>query len=192
MTKNLDTLDEVINFLYLMHRTIQTPSGRGLYGIKSLRKSNGVQIPFEEVAGFKISNCAVQSYNSIMIETIGKSHFSIKVQDKDTKQYKMVTIDYPVTSRLFLANLAVVDIYDHCVHFYSHSGIDFSYIEQTTSAVVKAMTEWVHNDHGNIIARWMDKQSPVSQLLEQLEDKRIQIDVVSKDTRNLVLDEMDF
>ena len=113
--KTLDHLTEVVEYLKRKHPGVRgTMAQSGVYAMKFLRKENGDRLMFEEISGFRIIDCEIKKDTLIITQLASGYSFRNK--------FKQV-----MSSRLFLNDLMLINVYDHCAQFYSHSSIDFAY-----------------------------------------------------------------
>ena len=152
--KVYSTLSDIVAYINKTHRFLRTSSG--VYGIKLFRKANGKRIPFEEMKGLKIHDIAVHNRNTLIIEQVGCG-FQFKSNVKHI--YK---------AKLFLTNLAVVNVYDERAEFFTMEGIDFCYIQNDYIVNIKMLMEWVNNDPGILRAQWIHEDPDVQKILEDI------------------------
>lgn len=161
--KRYETLEEVVQYITKRHRYIKVPvsgvsgpsSKGGAYALKMLRKPNGKRIIFEEVKNFRIFDWVVHPDNVLCIDTIAVG-MAFKGQHTISQ-----------SARLFLQDLAVINVYDHSAEFFSRSSIDFTYIEHSYAAQQQILHEWVRGDPGILRAQWLDPNDDIERLLEE-------------------------
>lgn len=153
--KICDSLSEIIQFIKHRHPYISQTKG-GVYAMKLLRRNDGSRIPFEEMNGFKIFNMLPFGENGLVVESLAAG-YAFKGSFKHT-----------VSSKLFLHNLAVINVYDHKTEFYSIKGIDFVYIENTYDSQVQMLQEWIDNDPGILRAQWCHNNTEIEKILHEI------------------------
>ena len=158
------SLTDLVDYINKTHHFLKTSSG--VYGIKLLRKANGKRIPFEEIKGLKIHDISVHNKDTVVIEQAG---FGLQFKSNVKHIYK---------AKLFLSNLAVVNVYDERTAFFTIDNIDFCYIQNNYSVNVKMLKEWINHDPGILRAQWVNKDSDVHKILDEIGgDRKIKISV---------------
>ncbi len=138
------TLSEVVDFIKKKHTHIN--HNKGVYALKLIRQPDGTRLPFEEMRGLKIKKITVENNNTLVIEQ--QSH-GLAFRGNKT---------YVFDARMFLQNLAMINIYDYSAEFLTVNSIDFTYIQQTQQAEVVMLSEWINGETGVVRAQWlMDK-----------------------------------
>jgi hypothetical protein len=148
------TLPEIVENIKTTHRFLHNSTG--IYGIKLLRKANGKRYPFEEIKGLRIQDFSMPDKNTLVIEQVGLGF-----------QFKS-NVKHIYTAKLYLSNLAVINVYDERAEFFTVEGIDFCYIHNDYVVNVKMLKEWVNNDPGIVRARWINENDDVQKLLEDI------------------------
>lgn len=143
--KQCKCLSEIVDFIRSKHRNI-ADRGKGVTGYKILRKPSGQRILFEEIKGWRILKFDVHKENCLSIDT-----FAAGLQFRGKSEIKS-------SSRMFLDDLLIINVYDNSAEFLTLSSIDFSYIESDYKVEIQVLTEWVNSNPGIIRAQWV---SPV-------------------------------
>jgi len=150
MTKSvrkLETLLDVITFIGNKHKSIGL-NNAGVYALKLLRQSDGTRIPFEEMQGIRIKDFIIQNDNSLVVEQ--------EAHGTAFRGRKSITYD----ARIYLSNLAMINIYDYSAEFLTVNSVDFVYIENTKNASVVMMSEWINEQPGVLRGQWfMDRHA---------------------------------
>ncbi len=155
--KTLSSLEEVVDFIKKKHSAINKP-GNGVYGLKFLRKSDGKRVMFEEIQGLKLFDWKI-SGTELIIHQLAVGF-----------EFKGKTKKHTLSSTLFLRDLVMINIYDHCAQFFSHESIDFAYVEDEYIAHVEHLIEWMNDgDGGSILrAQWISPDKNIDRLLEEI------------------------
>ena len=173
--KRYDTLDELITFIQSKHRKINSKQA-GVVGYKLLRKPDGRRILFEEIKGFRIFRFKPVDDRTLIVDTLATG-FTFRNNEKIT-----------VSSRMFLTDLAVINVYDHRAEFFSSSSVDFAYIEDDKGVELQMLEEYIHDDAGIVRAQWLSKDENVDKILEELAGGRNeQVQLSSEQPRFLQL-----
>lgn len=147
MKKSIQTfqaLSEIVEFI--KHKHVHIRGNKGVYALKLIRQPDGTRIPFEEMRGVRIKNFIVDDDNTLVIEQ--HSH-GIAFPGRSTHVFD---------ARIFLSNLAMVNVYDYSAEFLTIDSIDFTYILQTKEASVVMLSEWINDEPGILRAQWfMDR-----------------------------------
>ena len=157
--KKCSTLDEIVAQIKSFHRFLHSNSG--VYGIKLLRKHDGKRMPFEEIKGLKIKDIDIYNKNTIVIEQAG---YGFQLNSKTKHVY---------SAKLYLENLAVINVYDERAEFFTIEGIDFCYMENgnyTTN--IKMLKEWINNDPGIMRSQWVNENSDAQRILDEVGGNR--------------------
>lgn len=158
-------MSDIIEHIKKTHRFLKNSSG--VYGIKMLRKPNGKRVPFEEIKGLRIQDIDIHGKNTVVIEQAGYG-FQFKSQVKHV--YK---------AKLFLANLAVINVYDERAEFFTNDNIDFCYLQNDYAVNVKMLKEWVNNDPGVLRYQWINEDSDVQKILDNIgTDRKVKVAVL--------------
>lgn len=153
--KKYDTIDKIVKFMMRKHPDIKN-TRQGVSAWKFLLKPNGSRVPFESSQGFKIIEFDVFDNNTLIIEQAAFG-YEFHSQIKST-----------ASSRLYLTNLAVINVYDHKTEFYSFDTIDFVYIVNTHESKIVMMQEWIDCEMSILRAQWTSPDSRVEQLLNEI------------------------
>lgn len=156
--KHFDTLDDILVFMKKKHKDVNTPR-KGCYAIKMLRNAVGVRVPFEEMKGFRIHDFHVFD-DAVVIDQIARSEF--KKNDIHT-----------VSSRLFLLDLIMINVYDHQTDFYSRDSIDFVYIENSIDSKAQMLVAWENPTPGPLRAQWVRNDPQIDRLLAEIGSHRV-------------------
>lgn len=143
--KTFETLSEIVKFIERSHTHIN--SNNGVYALKLLRHPDGTRVPFEEMRGIRIQKFIVDDDNTLIIQQ--HSHGKTIRWAEDTR-----SLTYVFDARMFLSNLAMVNVYDYSAEFLTVNSIDFTYIEQTKEASVVMLSEWLNEQPGILRAQW--------------------------------------
>jgi len=161
--KQYQTIDEIVKYITKHHLYIKEPvSGQGpmekggAYALKMFRKSDGKRIIFEETKNFRIFDWNVHDKNMLCIDTI-----AVGLAFKGHKKISQ-------SSRLFLHDLAVINVYDHSAEFYSRNSIDFAYVEHSYESEQQILQEWVRGSPGIMRAQWVNEEDDIDRLLTEL------------------------
>lgn len=135
-----ETLHDVVEYITKKHSHLQ--SMKGVYALKLLRQADGSRIPFEEMSGIRIKKFTIFTNNTLILEqhSHGYTYKNQNIQNFD--------------ARLYLSNLAMINIYDYSAEFLTIDSIDFTYIEQSKEARVVMMSEWINEEPGILRAQW--------------------------------------
>jgi len=153
--KKYDTIDKIVKFMMRKHPDVKS-TRQGVNAWKFLLKSNGTRIPFESSRGFKIIEFDVFDNDTLIIEQAAFGYeFHSQVKSTDS-------------SRLYLTNLAVINVYDHKTEFYSFDTIDFVYIVNSYESKIVMLQEWIDHEPSILRAQWTSPDSRVEQLLNEI------------------------
>lgn len=153
--KRFETLPDLMTFIQTKHRKINSKQG-GVQGYKMFRKPDGRRILFEEIKGFRIFRFQAVDDRTLTIDTLATG-FAFRNNEKIT-----------VSSRLFLPDLAVINVYDHRAEFFSSSSIDFAYIEDDKVVELQMLEEYINDDPGIVRAQWLAKDDDVDRILDEV------------------------
>lgn len=160
--RRFQTLNDSIAFLTKRHKHI-SKSSEGVYGMKFV-KFNGERILVEEINGLRLFNYHIHDDTDLVITQFA-SGISFRGQSKIT-----------MTSRLFLPNMLLLNIYDHGAEFFTEDSIDFAYVINDISNDVKFLDSMIHPKikagHGSLRGHWMRDCDKLDKLLEELSQGR--------------------
>ena len=166
--KSYDALEGIITYILKKHKYIkQAVTGVGLYNkggvyaLKMLRKPSGKRIIFEEIKNFRIIKWEAFNINTLIIDTFATG-ISFKGKEKVSQ-----------SSRLFLNDLAVINVYDYTAEFYSRSSIDFSYVYNSHESHQQALNYFVQEKIAPLRAQWVDPDDDLDRLMEELSIGRV-------------------
>lgn len=154
--KTYNTLNEIVAYIQNKHPSISSVPGGGVNGWKLLRQPDGTRIPVEAMEGFKIVKFEIHNENTLIITQLA-SGYTFKGGYKHTQ-----------SSTLFLRDLVVVNVHDHCAEFLSSSSIDFSYVINNHDAKVQMLHEWIHADPSTVRASWHHRDKNVERILDEI------------------------
>ncbi len=140
------TLSEIVEFIKNKHTHLNHTNG--VYALKLIRQADGTRLPFEEMRGVRIKNFIVDDDNTLVIEQ--HSHGKMLRGGLPSSYAPSHVFD----ARIFLTNLAMVNVYDYSAEFLTVDSIDFTYIEQTKEASVVMLSEWLNEQPGILRAQW--------------------------------------
>lgn len=151
--KRCETIQEVMEYILRNHRALK--SGSGFHGYKFFRKADGSRIPFESVDGFRIFNFECDK-TSLRVDQMASG---FEYRGKQRVQQ---------SSRLWLTDLVMINVYSHSAEFFSQSSIDFSYIEKTFDSEIELLSEWTRNVVPVLRAQWVAKDNDIDRILDDL------------------------
>lgn len=154
--KRFEDLKDMLGYIGNKHRQLRAVTGKGVYGSLLSRNRDGSRIQFGLIQGLKIKNFDVYDDNTIVLEYFGAGY-----QFKGKQRQVM-------SARLFLADIQVVNVYDHSAEFFSKNSIDFTYMLQDYVAEMEALQQWVSQSPDLLRAQWLSKDDRVDQLLDEI------------------------
>ncbi len=163
--KTLKSLADVAKFMKRNHSGLNARSEDGIFGMQFLKKSTGEREMTMDIRGFKIVDIKVDNMDLIL--QIYAGGYSFKGQRK-----------HVISSRLFLRNLVLINMYDHCAQFYSNGWIDFAYVEENLAAQIEHFTEWIYGQsnegsRGVLRAQWVAPYDDIDKILDEVVDGRL-------------------
>lgn len=162
--KKCSNIDEIIEYIQRKHRLVNSRSA-GVHAFKMLRKPSGRRILFEEIHGWRIFKHKVFDETSMTIETLATG-----LQFKGHKEVR-------ASSKLYLDDLVVINVYDHCAEFFTGSSIDFAYVESDYAAEIELLSEWINNDPGVLRAQWLTPNDDYNRILDEISTGGRQIEL---------------
>lgn len=153
--KRCATLDEIVEYIQKKHRQVNARNA-GVHAFKILRKPSGRRILFEEIHGWRIFKHKVFNDSTLVIDTLATG-----LQFRGNKEVR-------ASSKLFLEDLMVINVYDHRAEFFSSSSIDFAYVEAEYAVELQLLSEWVNEDPGVMRAQWINPQEDYDKILDEL------------------------
>ena len=153
--KRFDVLADLVPYIIRKHPFIRSTRS-GVEAYKFFRKPDGRRIPFEHMNGFRIFDMGAYDSNTLVIDQLAAG-YTFRNHNKCT-----------VSSKLFLTNLALVNVYDSRAEFFSWDSIDFSYVENNHMTSIHMLHEWQRGDPGILRAQWVCENDSVDKLLERL------------------------
>lgn len=153
--RRFNALNDLVPYILRKHPFLGSTRG-GVEAYKFIRKLDGRRIPFEHMHGFRIFDMGAFDQNTLVVDQIAAGY--------EFKKHKKCT----VSSKLFLTNLALVNIYDVRAEFFSWDSIDFSYVENEHMTSIHMLHEWQRGDPGILRAQWICENDSVDKLLERL------------------------
>lgn len=153
--KRCTTLDEIVEFIQRKHRMVNARNA-GVHAFKLLRKPSGRRILFEEIHGWRIFKHKVFNETTLVIDTLATG-----LQFKGNKEVR-------ASSKLFLDDLMVVNVYDHRAEFFSGSSIDFVYVEADYAVELEMLSEWVNEKPGIMRAQWLNPKEDYDKILDEI------------------------
>jgi hypothetical protein len=152
--QRFDSLDEIIQFIQNKHKSLSRM--KGVYGYKMLKRHEGSRIPFEEVKGLTLKQMDVVGDRSVVIDLCCLGY--------EFKKQMIMSFN----SRLFLNNLAVINVYDHKTEFFSFDCVDFVYLETNEDARLQLFKEWILGEPGVMRAQWAAKIPEIEKILDEV------------------------
>ena len=159
--KKIDTLNEIVTFIQRKHKDVKSLSGQGVYAAKFLRKPSGDRVLVEELNGFRLVDFQICGDNNLVIRQMGAGFVH-----KSNKKHSLM-------SRIYLSDLAVINVFDHCTQFYSNSSLDFAYVLNSVAADIEHIAEWIYNQPEILRAQWVAPSDNVDDALSQLVSGRV-------------------
>ena len=153
--KRCSSLDEIVEFMQRKHRLINARNA-GVHAFKMLRKPSGRRIIFEEIHGWRIFRHRVHDETTLIIDTL-----AVGLQFKGNKEVR-------ASSKLYLEDLMVINVYDHRAEFFSGSSIDFAYVEADYAVELQMLSEWVNENPGVMRAQWITPKEDFDKVLDDL------------------------
>lgn len=155
--KQMNTLAEMITYLKNKHNFTRTKEGA--YGMKFLKRPSGQRILIEEFNGFRSLGYMAHEPNGLVI-----TQYASGIRFKGIEKITM-------SSKLFLMNLVIINVYDHVAEFFSTDGIDFAYAENGHVAEMELLDE-MFREPGPIRAKWVWENPDIKQMLEEIDRGR--------------------
>ena len=173
--KSYTKLEEIITYITNTHESLKKNNpGGGVCASKMIRLNSGRRIVFEETQNWRIFDWGITSENSLYIDSI-ITGFAFKGH-KEVQQ----------SSRLFLSDLIIINVFDFAAEFISQSSIDFAYTLNTPAATMQHLYEYSRGKIGDIRARWIYAQNDVDRVLTEASIGRVL--TISQDDRMFDMD----
>ena len=167
--KSYTKLEDIIKYITNQHKSIKSNAvGSGVCATKMIRLKSGRRIVFEENQNWRIFDWGVQSENSLYVDSL-----IIGYSFKGHKEIQQ-------SSRLFLSDLVIINVYDFAAEFISQSSIDFAYTLNDAAATMQHLYEYTRGKVGDIKARWIYEHNDIDRMLDEVSMGRT-INIVRED-----------
>lgn len=174
--KQYEDISQILEYMSKKHVNLQSHQ-KGVKGYKFFKHGNS-RLLFEEITGFQIVDFQVFDNSDISITTVAKG-FTYKNNVKTT-----------VTAKLFLNDLALINVYEHSAEFLTCNSIDFSYIENDYDVSLKIFSNWLAKSPSELKAQWVKGDSVYARkLLQEFSVNKNLAPVENHRSRNILFQE---
>ena len=152
--KNYKDIKSIMGYILKKHQFVGKQNVGG-YGIVTFRKKDGIRNIIQQLKYFRIFKYSVHDDNTVLI------HNMITGISFDGKQIQSSS------SVLYLPDLIQINVYDNGTHFFTDSGIDFGYVMDSYSVVIRSLRAWIDDQSPVLRAQWRNSDKS-SDLLDKL------------------------
>lgn len=177
--KTFATLDGMLDFIN--RKYVDSFRKKGSYCLKMLRRRDGSRVIFEEMNGVLIDK--FETYDSNTVVVYQRSHGKVFQYHKEG----LLQVDQRAIfdARIFLQDLAMINVYDYSIEFLTVEGIDFVCLVKDRSASMSILSDWIDDQQGILRVQWV-RDREAEEILDGVGPDKI-IELLAPNTRNVDL-----